>query len=424
MKAPFNFIDLFAGIGGFHQAMTALGGHCVFASDIDTACKEMYLSNFECDQFEGDIREVDLTSIPSFDVLCAGFPCQPFSKAGPQKGFSDNDRGNLFVNILKIIDCHPEVKFLIIENVPNLANRQANWWKKISLELKKRDFIFTEEPLFFSPSSIGIPQIRERVYILGINRKYRDESIVKNGFVHIDHLHLEDRYQKLKLFDAWSILDSDVSKGYIISEEKELVLNAWDEFREMTHLGTIGFPIWVNSFGLGVTDERVFLNTEIQGVRVIDLPNWKKSYVLKNRKLYLQNRLNIDEWVKKYSITSRSKLFQKFEWNCGESIHSLKEAIIQIRQSGIRAKKPTAFPSLVAMDNTPIVWDRQLNHFRKITPKEAARLQSFREDLFFPGSDTTVYSQLGNAVNVEVIRLLSEKLFILGEEGEVNGEKN
>lgn len=395
--------------------MTALGGHCVFASDIDPACREMYLRNYDCDIFEGDIRKVDLTTIPTFDVLCAGFPCQPFSKAGTQKGFTDSERGNLFGNILKIIDAHPEVKYLIIENVPNIANRQASWWETISTELKNRNFIFTEEPLILSPSSIGIPQIRERVYILGINRRYKDETVLQNGFIHINDLKLEDRFQELKLFDAWSILDTNVSKEYIIPVEKELVLNAWDEFREMTQLGTIGYPIWVNSFGLGITDHDYFLNSQVQGIKVINLPKWKKSYVLKNRHLYLQNHTLIDAWVKKYSITSRSKLFQKFEWNCGDSIQSLKDAIIQIRQSGVRAKRPTAFPSLVAMDNTPIVWDKQLNHYRKITPKEAARLQSFRDDLFFPGSDSIVYSQLGNAVNVEVISLLSERLFGLGK---------
>ena len=96
----FTFIDLFAGIGGFHQAMRYLGGKCVMASEIDAACVKTYKINFPDVEIRGDIRKIKPQDIPAFDVLCAGFPCQPFSKAGYRDGFQDK-RGTLFHSILK-----------------------------------------------------------------------------------------------------------------------------------------------------------------------------------------------------------------------------------------------------------------------------------------------------------------------------------
>jgi len=111
----FKFIDLFAGIGGFHLAMHYLGGKCVFASEIDEQARKTYQYNFKNISpnifknglFNDDIRAISPDDIPDFDVLCAGFPCQPFSQAGFKKGFADNhksERGNLFFNIVDIIE--------------------------------------------------------------------------------------------------------------------------------------------------------------------------------------------------------------------------------------------------------------------------------------------------------------------------------
>ena len=90
----FKFIDLFAGIGGFHQAMRYLGGECVMAAEINKECVETYKLNFKTDEksIRGDVNKIEPNTIAPFDVLCAGFPCQPFSKAGYQKGFSDKTR--------------------------------------------------------------------------------------------------------------------------------------------------------------------------------------------------------------------------------------------------------------------------------------------------------------------------------------------
>ena len=101
----FTFIDLFAGIGGFHVAMENIGGKCVFACEIEKNAKETYKLNhkIEDDIFAEDIKKVESSAVPGHDVLCAGFPCQPFSQAGFKKGF-DDIRGTLFFDIARIIE--------------------------------------------------------------------------------------------------------------------------------------------------------------------------------------------------------------------------------------------------------------------------------------------------------------------------------
>ena len=177
-EARFRFIDLFAGIGGFHQAMRYLGGECLMAAEINEECVKTYTLNFTTIEKEirRDVRKIDPKSIASFDVLCAGFPCQPFSKAGQQQGFNDKTRGNLFYKIMDILDAHPEVKFVILENVRNLADKTENWGI-ITSELMSRNFYITEDPVILSPSDFGIPQIRERVYILGIRMTYAQQLL-------------------------------------------------------------------------------------------------------------------------------------------------------------------------------------------------------------------------------------------------------
>ena len=183
-NAKFRFIDLFAGIGGFHQAMRFLGGECVMAAEINQACVETYNKNFTTYEgfVRGDVNKIDPQEIPPFDVVCAGFPCQPFSKAGQQKGFQDQKRGNLFYKIMDILDAHPEVQFIVLENVRNLADKTENW-EIIRSELLKRDFIITKDALILSPSDFGLPQIRERVYILGVKKDCCNAVIQELGYI-------------------------------------------------------------------------------------------------------------------------------------------------------------------------------------------------------------------------------------------------
>lgn len=143
------------------------------------------------------MNDIAPESIEPFDVLCAGFPCQPFSKAGAQRGFTDEVRGNLFYKIMEILDGHPEVKFVILENVRNLADKTENW-DVITTELMKRNFYITEDPIILSPSDFGIPQIRERVYILGIRKDIRNNQILTNGYIHRIDLNLDKHFKNVK----------------------------------------------------------------------------------------------------------------------------------------------------------------------------------------------------------------------------------
>ena len=411
----FTFVDLFAGIGGFHQAMRSLGGKCIMASEINQACVETYSNNFTTQEgsVRGDLNKVDPSSIAPFDVLCAGFPCQSFSKAGLQLGFQDPKRGNLFYTIMNILDSHPEVQFIVLENVRNLADKTDNW-NIVQKELKDRDFIITDTPLILSPSDFGLPQIRERVYILGVKRNRCDPIIKAKGYIDQNDLHIQYYLKKCKIGDALSILEEDVPEQYYISDEQALMIRAWDEFRIATGIKVIGFPIWISCFGIGIGDD----NELRKQVGYDEMPKWKKAFVDKNRAFYMRNRQFIDNWINEYDMLNRIKLYQKFEWNCGEDVTDMHDAIIQIRQSGIRAKRTTYFPSLVAIVNTPIIWDKNTRAYRHITPREAANLQNFEKDYRFIGTDKQIYSQLGNSVNVKVLQILCKNLFELRTKGD------
>lgn len=416
-KGDFTFVDLFAGIGGFHQSLKSLGGKCVAASEIDKECIKTYKSNFSDTPLYGDIRKY-WDELPNFDVLSGGFPCQPFSKAGDQLGFNDTERGQLFDVVVKILKKHKECKFIILENVRNLSDKTENW-EYIQKKLKELNFFVTEKPVILSPSQFGIPQIRERVYILGIRKDIRDEKKLSNGFIHMEELGFEDLPNTrgaLENGTAWDVLGEKVEEKYYLSDDKTKILDVWDEFRIGTKFSTSGVPIWIDYMGIGLSDDEYskkmfYQNKNKENSKIDDLPLWKQKFAKKNRVFYLNHKKFIDTWSAKYSILNEISTYKKFEWNCGEEFKSLKEVIIQFRHSGIRAKKPTYFPTLVAINNTPIIWDQNVKKYRYITPREAANLQNFEEDYKLGNNDTQAYKQLGNSVNVEVVRKIFEKLY-------------
>jgi DNA (cytosine-5)-methyltransferase 1 len=168
----FKFIDLFAGIGGFHLALEQLGGKCVFASEKDEYARKTYLTNHNIDPnfFNDDIRKVAPLEIPDHDILCAGFPCQPFSVAGKQKGFEDGDnseRGNLFFSILDILEAK-RPKAFILENVRNLEKHDdGRTLQTIIQELK--DLGYSIDYKILKASDFNVPQHRPRIFLVGFD---------------------------------------------------------------------------------------------------------------------------------------------------------------------------------------------------------------------------------------------------------------
>ena len=166
----YKFIDLFAGLGGFHFALSELGHECVFASELREDLRKLYQINFPGTKIEGDITKIEPEDIPPHDILCAGFPCQPFSQAGKRQGFDDDKkRGNLFYYICDIIEFH-RPRYVFLENVANLKGHDGgNTWRTIKRMLNELNYEVAE-PAILSPHLWGIPQHRKRIYIVCENK--------------------------------------------------------------------------------------------------------------------------------------------------------------------------------------------------------------------------------------------------------------
>jgi DNA (cytosine-5)-methyltransferase 1 len=171
-KKKFRFIDLFCGIGGFRIAFQRAGGKCVFSSDWDKFAQQTYEANFGERPF-GDIRRLDIPSIPKFDILCAGFPCQPFSLAGVSKknslgrkhGFEDENQGNLFTYIAKILDYHEPAAF-VLENVKHLYRHDKGRTYEVIYNTLTKELNYDLHAAIIDGQSL-VPQHRERIYLVG-----------------------------------------------------------------------------------------------------------------------------------------------------------------------------------------------------------------------------------------------------------------
>lgn len=170
-----KFIDLFAGIGGFHLALSRLGMQCVFASEIDKFARKTYILNhkIQLEMFNDDIRNITAEQIPDHDILCAGFPCQPFSQAGHKRGFDDvhkSERGNLFYYIADILKTK-RPKAFILENVRGLLNHNNGNTFNIIKNILEIELNYAISFKIIKASDFGSPQHRPRLFIVGFNNK-------------------------------------------------------------------------------------------------------------------------------------------------------------------------------------------------------------------------------------------------------------
>ncbi len=300
-KSDFTFIDLFAGMGGIRIPFEELGGKCVFTSEFDKFAQDTYAENFG--EFpSGDVTKIKAEEIPAFDILLAGFPCQPFSNAGLKKGFDDT-RGTLFFDIARIVK-HHKPKVLFLENVKGFRSHdKGNTFETLKSTLEDLGYKVFAEVL--NAKDFGVPQNRERIYIIA----FSDHTI--------EFKHPKPKNTVTRLGD---ILEKEVDERYTISDK----LWAGHQRRKKEHKEK------GNGFGYCLFDED-----------------------------------------SEYTSTMSARYYKD-------------GSEILIKQKG---KNP-----------------------RKLSPKEALRLQGYPEDYIFPVSDTQAYKQCGNSVAVPVIREVAKNI--------------
>ena len=460
-KKPYTFIDLFAGLGGFHLALQQLGCKCVFASELKEDLRKLYQLNFpELDEkyLKGDITMVDVNDIPSHDILCGGFPCQPFSQAGKRLGFQDEGRGDLFFKICEIIQ-HHRPRYIFLENVSNLKGHDnGDTWRVIKRELEKLGY-YVPEPEILSPHQFGIPQHRRRIYIVGLRKDLLDSKEPKPFEF--------PNEKKEKNCDITTIIDSSDTDIQPLALKTLQQLKVWQKF--LTELKKRNraiprFPIWAMEFDADYEYEDIApfkqtkkqlkghkgkLGWEINGPSKEDclrqlpiyaqtdtadkFPEWKIRYIRQNREFWNENADWLSSWIE--YIKDWDNSHQKLEWNCrGNNDGDLKHKIIQFRASGIRVKLPTFSPALnlvgtqvpilpwieLPKECIPVYSDEELEQYgltqddirfgRYLSTKEAAALQGMGKLKFGHLSRTRIYEALGNAVNVDIVTIIAKKL--------------
>ena len=388
----FEFVDLFAGVGGFHAVLSALGGKGVLAAEIDPLAAAVYEKNWGLKP-EDDVVEVAAQAsllVPEHSILAGGFPCQPFSKGGQQRGMSEI-RGQLFNEILKILEVRkPAVVFL--ENVRNIAGpRQRPVWDAIIQGLREAGYRVPSEPAVFSPHLLprrlgGSPQVRERVYILG-TWVGRERALKETDVQPIIAKAPVDGWDPM----TWSIETDVLIQGIKNPGDYELQpteiewINVWNDFLKTVTTAKLPGPMWSMYWKDG---------QEVDP----DAPHWKQVFEQKNIDFYRDNRRAINVWLARNpQLRTFPKSRQKLEWQAQDSVRSLNACLLHFRPSGIRAKKPTYAPALVAMAQTPVYGPLM----RRLTPDETKKLQGFPSWFNFGDQpDSKSYKQMGNAIHV------------------------
>jgi len=409
----FKFVDLFAGIGGFHGALSALGGQCVYASEIDKDAARIYNRNWGI-QPAGDITlaaNETTMEVPEHDVLVGGFPCQPFSKSGKQQGM-DETRGTLFWNIAKIIEVR-KPKIVLLENVRNIAGpRHMHEWEVIIKTLRQLGYRVSSQPLVVSPHRIhpgfgGRPQVRERVFIAA-TRTDRPGALLGE----------EPGVPNLQQFEnGWNIQDWKLAKDLPLdtkltsAEKKESALtktelgwiDAWDEFvllYKEQHPGENlpGFPLWADEW-IHTSELKIPRGT----------PDWKRNFLQKNAEFYTTNKKFIDKWLSKHNqLRDFPPSRRKLEWQAQDA-KSLRDTVMHFRPSGIRAKRATYLPAMVAITQTSILGKQG----RRISTREGMRLQGLPEWFdFLDQAPSKTFKQLGNGVNIAAVYNVMKALVI------------
>lgn len=430
-----RFVDLFAGLGGFRVALERLGHECVFASEIDPQLQDVYGRNFpDGPKIHGDIRKSKV-HVPPHDILSAGFPCQPFSKSGAQAGLSDITSGTLFHEIMDIIQRH-RPRYVILENVGNFERHdRGRTWRivrnslsRLDYEIRATNHVASGGDGLLSPHHMGFPHHRERFF-----------AVASRGGVPENVFPTRNRSAVTSLSDIVQsreeLSETDLMETRINDQHRRCI-DHWNRFlkalpEETTSLPS--FPIWgdeidavypyevntpwahLNRNGNGaianngaVLTSETFEDLPSYARRPVEhFPRWKVRFISANRRWLSSIRQDLpSDWIDELRLLPPS--LRKLEWNCQGEVRDLWEHILQFRPSGLRVKRYTNSPSLVAMTSTQIpILGPESRHLSRV---EGLRLQGLPDDFRIPVSRITTFKALGNAVHVGVVKKIMARL--------------
>ncbi len=439
-----RFVDLFAGLGGFRLALQRLGHECVFASEIDGTLQGVYNRNFpEGPAIHGDIRR-SKDYVPPHDILCAGFPCQPFSKSGAQAGLEDKTSGTLFHEILGILRVHKPT-YVILENVGNFERHdEGQTWcivktslEELGYEVRGTEHMASGGDGLLSPHHLGYPHHRERFFAVASL-----DGLPKEIFPPRKRSALTSMTRIVQR--SAELSESDRNEAQIADQHRRCIEH-WNTFlaalpKEKVTLPS--FPIWGDEIGATYSYEETTPWAQLLAVRfgsahskngrvstredfdalpsyarreVTKFPDWKVRFIRSNRDWFASIRSNLSqEWLR--DLLAFPPSLRKLEWNCQGEDRDLWKHILQFRPSGLRVKRYASSPSLVAMTSTqiPILGPEQ-RHLSKV---EGLRLQGFEDDFCVPESRTETFKALGNAVHVDVVHEIAKRLLRVEESNE------
>ncbi len=424
-----RFVDLFAGLGGFRLALERLDHECVFVSEIDSQLRDVYNQNFPGGPLaSGDIRLVK-DEVPEHDVLCAGFPCQPFSKSGTQAGMTDETVGTLFHEIRDVL-AKRRPKFVILENVGNFERHDdGRTWRivkdsltQLGYEVRGTEHITSGGQGLLSPHHLGFPHHRERFFAVASL-----EDLPADPFPPRDRKAVTSLANVVQTRSELSSVD--LAETRIVDQHRRCIEH-WNKF-----LGALpeskytlpSFPIWGDEFdatysyeettpwakvhaavnGSVNTEEEFEILPSYAKTKVLNFPGWKVNFIKSNRNWLSQIRSDLPEgWVD--GLQEFPPSLRKLEWNCKGEERNLWRHILQFRPSGLRVKRYQNSPSLVAMTSTQIpILGPERRHLSRV---EGLRLQGFPDDHRVPNSKQATFKALGNAVHVNVVHEIARRL--------------
>lgn len=367
MKQKYKIASLFSGIGGFEEGFRQANKEfeVVFASEIDKYAQKSYLSNFDGKNLKGDITKISEQTIPDHDILLAGFPCQAFSIAGKQLGFNDETKGTLFFDIKRVLKIK-RPKYFLLENVKNLVSHEKSETIRTILD-NLNDLGYTVDFTILNSKNFGVPQNRERTYIIGI---------------------LDGEKEKFK---------TDSNKK-IDTLKKDLNTTDFSSFNFFTNI-----------------------ISKSQPRSIVDILNFKES-----DDKYFYNKIEVQEYVSKLEINSgknKSNSIIKL-FDLPKDIHNDNER--QRRVYSIYGIAPTV---LARSDAAKVYIEDSKYKIRKLTPVENLRLQGFSNEFIknlqkSDVSNTQLYKQSGNAVSPPVVASIIKELANYDTEKKKNRQFN